>query len=192
MCNASALQLIDESVMSEMEQRAALFANHWHAGVTRNFTGEAYITHPAGVVALLREFTYDPVTLAAAWMHDVIEDTTCKATDMEAEFGAEVTDLVLEVTNVSRKSDGPRAVRRAIDRAHVAKASRRGKTLKLADIHHNVSDCTKAPRDFGALYVPEKKLMLEVLREGDLRLFKKVEELLIRAHEALGLEAAAA
>lgn len=175
--------LINAEVMSEKEQHAAWFANFWHGETKRSFSNELYITHPAAVTSILRQYTKDEIILCASWLHDVIEDTQCDTKTMEAEFGADVTNLVLEVTNVSRKSDGPRALRRAIDRAHVAKASPAGKTLKLADIQHNVSDCFRAPRDFTALYVPEKLLMLEVLREGDARLFKRVEDLLIQTHK---------
>ena len=54
---------------------------------------------------------------AAAWLHDVVEDTPATFEELEREFGPEVTRLVRELTEVSRSpSDGNRAARKAIDR----------------------------------------------------------------------------
>jgi hypothetical protein len=56
-------------------------------------------------------------------MHDVLEDTDVTAEEMRRVFGDAITDLVLEVTDVSRPSDGKRAVRKEKDKDHLAKSS---------------------------------------------------------------------
>lgn len=177
-----------------IEERAKEFATAWHGSINqvRQYTGEPYITHPAAVVEIVRSVTNDPVMLAAAWMHDVLEDTPCTHIDMEAEFGAEVTDLVIELTNVATRKDGNRATRRAIDRAHIAQASPRAKTIKCADVIHNLSTILDAPRDFAIMYVREKMLLLEVLKEADPRLLKRAQDTVQWALDSLGLTEPAA
>ena len=59
----------------------------------------------------------------AAWLHDVVEDTPTLLEDVESAFGKSVAYLVDCLTDVSKPSDGNRAVRKEIDRQHLAKAS---------------------------------------------------------------------
>lgn len=69
-------------------------------------TGKPYITHPAQVVKILSLITNDPDILAAAWLHDTIEDTTYTYEQAVAEFGNRVADLIMEVTHESATGKG--------------------------------------------------------------------------------------
>ena len=55
---------------------------------------------------IVAEYADDPNLIAAAFMHDVMEDTDVTAEEMRRVFGDGITDLVLEVTDVSRPGDG--------------------------------------------------------------------------------------
>lgn len=172
-----------------LERRACEFAMHWHEriGQRRRYTGLPYIVHPAAVAELVRSVSDDEAMLAAAWLHDVVEDTPCTLAMIEAEFGADVTRLVAELTDVSKPEDGNRATRKAIDRAHTAAASARAKTVKLADLIDNGRDILAHDRHFARAYMREKCLLLEVLREGNPRLWHQAYALVQEAYELLGL-----
>src|SRR5690606_11405266 len=96
--------------------RAKLFATaaHHAVGQVRKYTGEPYISHPAEVVSILSEV--EGVTkrmIAAAWLHDVVEDTGVPLSVIREHFGDEVAGLVEGLTDVSRPEDGNRAARKA-------------------------------------------------------------------------------
>jgi (p)ppGpp synthase/HD superfamily hydrolase len=152
-----------------MEQRAKDFATRYHASINqrRKYTGEPYIEHPAAVVELVRSVPHTEEMICAAWLHDTVEDTPCTLDEVERVFGFEVAALVEMLTDVSKPSDGKRAVRKAIDRAHTAKASPQAKTVKLADLIDNSRSITAHDQAFAKVYLVEKALLLEVLREGD-------------------------
>lgn len=95
---------------------------HEHIGHRRKYHGQPYATHLEGVAALVTSATDDPETIAAAWLHDVVEDTPATLEDVERAFGPAVAALVEALTDVSRPRDGNRAARKEIDRRHLAAA----------------------------------------------------------------------
>jgi (p)ppGpp synthase/HD superfamily hydrolase len=142
-------------------------AAHAAVGQRRKYTGEAYIEHPTRVVVILTEAGInDPETLAAAWLHDVVEDTDVSIFEIQTLFGSDVAQLVSEVTNVSTRADGNRARRMELERQHLADASPRGQTIKVADLIDNTSDITKHDPEFARVYLREKQAILEVLTEA--------------------------
>ncbi len=72
-----------------------------HAGQTRK-SGEPYITHPIAVAGILAELGLDAETIIAAILHDTLEDTPLSRADIEAEFGAAISELVEGVTKLDR------------------------------------------------------------------------------------------
>jgi hypothetical protein len=97
-------------------------------------------------------------------------------------------ELVKELTDVSRPGDGNRAVRKAIDRQHTAGASRRAKTIKLADVIDNCQDiCRHDPR-FGRVYIGEMRALMEVLGEGDRSLFEKASRIMAECAAKIGVK----
>lgn len=164
--------------MSNLESRAAAFAAHHHSvvGQLRKYTSEPYIVHPCAVAQKLRPLACaTEVMLAAAWLHDVVEDTTATLEDVESAFGAEVAGLVGMLTNPSKGSRENRAARKAQDRAHVAGASPAAKTIKAADRLDNLVTIRAYDPEFARVYVAETRLLLPALVGADAGLVGRLE-----------------
>lgn len=155
-------------------------------GQRRKYSNAHYEVHPiqvAKMVSLSRD--NDPVTVAVAVLHDVIEDTTTTGHHIGAafaEFGNEICqDLVAgvyEVTDISKPEDGNRAVRKAIDKEHAWRATPARKTVKLADIKSNLPSIVKNDPGFARKWVQEKADVLPGLVEGDPTLFADVSAMI--------------
>jgi (p)ppGpp synthase/HD superfamily hydrolase len=154
-------------------ERAEAFAAKAHEGQKRKYTDEPYIVHPKAVAQLLLEAGLDEEVAAAALMHDVVEDCEVTIEEIRAAFGARVARLVGEVTDVSRPEHGNRAVRKSLDRTHVAKASPDGKSIKLADIIDNTRSIVPYDPGFARVYLREMRKLLPFLKEGNPVLFKR-------------------
>ena len=85
----------------EMLVRAYHYAEQAHSGQKRA-SGEAYFIHPCAVAKILMELGLDCATIAAAFLHDVIEDTPVTEDDIRREFGEEVLRLVSGVTKLDK------------------------------------------------------------------------------------------
>src|SRR5205809_1182218 len=81
--------------------RAFRFAAAAHEGQQRR-SGEAFIKHPWGASMILAELRQDEQTIAAALLHDVVEDTETEIDEVRSEFGDEITQLVEGVTKLTR------------------------------------------------------------------------------------------
>ena len=157
--------IADESLV----ERAKAFATRFHESVghVRKYTGEAYTEHLQAVADMVESVSGSPEMIAAAWLHDVVEDTPATLDQVQKEFGVLVAELVRELTDVSRPEDGNREARKAIDRAHLAEASVKAKTIKVADLIDNSRSVLEHDQRFAKTYMREKQLLLEVLREAD-------------------------
>ena len=82
-------------------RRAFEFAAEHHAAQTRK-SGEPYVSHLLEVALILADLRLDVITLSAALLHDVIEDTQVSVSGLTQRFGAEVSRLVEGVTKISR------------------------------------------------------------------------------------------
>jgi guanosine-3',5'-bis(diphosphate) 3'-pyrophosphohydrolase len=120
--------------------RAFAFAERAHAGQLRK-SGEEFIRHPWAVAKICAELRLDDGTLAAALLHDVVEDTETTADELRAEFGDEVAQLVEGVTKLTRIQFQSREQAEAENyrKMIVAMAEDvRVILIKLADRLHNV------------------------------------------------------
>lgn len=154
----------------DVVHKAQVFAIAAHAAVqqVRKYTNEPYIVHPAEVASIVAGVPGStPDMVAAAWLHDVVEDTGVTLTDINLNFGAEISALVGWLTDVSQPHDGNRAVRKAIDREHTAQAPAEAQTIKLADLISNSKSIMEHDPAFAKTYLAEKRLLLEVLTKGD-------------------------
>jgi guanosine-3',5'-bis(diphosphate) 3'-pyrophosphohydrolase len=119
-----------------------------HLGQYRRDSDEEYIVHPARVamrVALLRYTTAEMI--CAAWLHDVVEDTSVSLEAIRERFGDKVASLVKDLTF---KTDGLRELtyqqKKEVQNAHTAAASFQAKSIKILDRLDNVNDYAKAIR----------------------------------------------
>ena len=146
-----------EKRSKKLINRASRIANLAHAGQTRKYSGLDYIMHPIAVASIVSQLEFVAasdhgyVYSAAAYLHDVIEDTKTSAEDLRAGLdGAgtaeeidEVVKLVVQLTNVSIQDEHkskPRADRKALDLEHIKGACKEAQAIKLADRLHNLSD----------------------------------------------------
>jgi len=173
--------------MTDLIERAREFATNAHQriGQRRKYTNQPYDSHLAAVAKLVEEVADDAEMIAAAWLHDTVEDTPATLDDIEKNFGASVAELVEELTDVSKPSDGNRAKRKDIDRLHSAQASIRAKTVKLADLIDNCKDIRKNDERFARVFLNEMGALLKVLGDGDAALFKRASKLHTRYSEQL-------
>ena len=82
----------------DIVERAKEYATLKHTGQIRKLSKSPYIVHPAEVAELASVAINDPELTAAAWLHDVVEDTGTPLSAIQAEFGDRVAGLVDEVT----------------------------------------------------------------------------------------------
>jgi (p)ppGpp synthase/HD superfamily hydrolase len=154
----------------DVVRKAQVYAMAAHAAVkqVRKYTGEPYIVHPAEVAKIVASVPgATPDMVAAAWLHDVVEDTGCTYTDIHMAFGIDIATLVGWLTDVSKPEDGNRAVRKAIDRAHSAEAPAEAQTIKLADLISNSRSIMAHDPAFAKTYLEEKRLLLAAMTKGD-------------------------
>jgi len=164
-------------------ERARVFATAAHAAVkqVRKYTFEPYIVHPAEVAGIVASVPHTDEMLAAAWLHDTVEDTGVSIVDIHVEFGHEVAELVGWLTDVSTPEHGNRAVRKALDRDHIACAPAAAQTVKLADLIANSGSIMAHDPAFAQVYLAEKRMLLKVLTRGD-------ATLMARARSIVGVE----
>jgi GTP pyrophosphokinase len=120
--------------------RAFNFAYQLHEGQYRK-SGEPYIAHPIAVAGLLRDLGGDSITIAAGFLHDVVEDTEVTPEEIEERFGKEVRQLVEGVTKLSKFNFSSKTERQAENfrRMFLSMAKDiRVIVVKLADRLHNM------------------------------------------------------
>jgi GTP pyrophosphokinase len=124
---------LDTSVV----ERAFVTAEAAHRGQLRK-SGDPYITHPVAVAEILVEFGLDAASIAAALLHDTVEDTSYSSEKLRAEYGDEVASLVEGVTKLDKLTYGPTAEAETVRKMVVAMAKDiRVLVIKLADRLHN-------------------------------------------------------
>lgn len=175
--------------MSELVHNAIAFATQAHRRINqmRKYSGQPYEVHLKAVATIVGSVSDDPEMIAAAWLHDVVEDTPATIDDVERVFGRGMAALVHELTDVSRPGQGNRSARVRVYREHLAASSARAKTVKLADLIDNARDIVRHDARFAPTFLAEMAALLEVLGEGDARLFRKARAVLDEASVKLGL-----
>jgi GTP pyrophosphokinase len=114
----------------------------------RRKSGEPYITHPMAVAKIVAELGLDDITIAAALLHDAVEDTGLTLAGIEEQFGAEVAAIVDGVTKLDRvKFDSKEAQQAATVRKMLVAMAKdlRVLIIKLADRLHNMRTLAALP-----------------------------------------------
>jgi len=162
---------------------------HTDAGQLRKFTGEPYIVHPAAVVDLLQAIDPTDEMIAAAWLHDVVEDTPVTLSEIEYEFGPVVAEYVEMLTDVQTRSfGGERIHRKNTNLLHTAQACPEAQSIKLCDLIDNASMVVERDPIFARQYLLEMKRLLSVLTKGHPGLYKKAMFIYEKGHALLSLQ----
>ncbi len=118
-------------------ERAYKVAERAHEGQTRK-SGEPYITHPLAVAQILADLGIGAKTIAAALLHDTVEDTGYSLDELRADFGDEIAMLVDGVTKLDKLKYGDSAQSETVRKMIVAMSKDiRVLIVKLADRLHN-------------------------------------------------------
>lgn len=144
-------------------RKAREFCLKAHAGQKRD-DGSDYAIHPIAVAAILQgQGCQDPSVLAAALLHDTLEDTTTTKAEIDAAFGEEVAGLVMELTN-PLPQDRPFAEKHAALLEHARAMSPKARLVKLADRLHNLRDMGTWPIWKQERYARAALMLLEALK----------------------------
>lgn len=160
--------------------RAATFAMAAHIDQRRKYTGEPYFVHCAEVASLVQRVGAGDSTIAAAFLHDVLEDCSDKVTmwSLVREFGPEIAYNVLALSDLDT---GNRAERKRKSRERLSEANKSVKTIKLADLISNTRSIVRDDPKFAKVYLEEKRELLKVLTEGNAILYAEAYQ---QAHQA--------
>jgi (p)ppGpp synthase/HD superfamily hydrolase len=155
--------------------RATSFAMMKHAGHKRKYTDAPYVTHLLAVAKLVRAIGARDAMIAAAILHDTLEDTATTPAELEHAFGPEVAGLVVELTDVfvPGAGHGDRAERKRKERERLATVSPDAQTIKVADIIDNTGSILERDPAFAKVYLKEKAALLEVLTKADPKMLAK-------------------
>jgi len=160
--------------MSEIVRQAERIARQAHSGQKRKWgTQPPFITHPQRIaekVAGLPGMT--EVDIAAAWLHDVIEDCGKQwEKEIEEKCGQEVLNLVWELTFPYHVEGGAKNMRREeknkIRFAHLEQITNRAGRIKLVDRDDNLRDMKNAPKRLIGKYIPESERLVEIIGHTD-------------------------
>jgi GTP pyrophosphokinase len=122
---------------TQIVENAFKIAEKAHQGQSRK-SGEPYITHPVAVAKILAELGTGPTTIAAALLHDTVEDTDYSLDQLNKDFGEEVALLVDGVTKLDKVKLGDKTQAETIRKMIVAMSKDiRVLVIKLADRLHN-------------------------------------------------------
>lgn len=168
-------------------QKASLFAEVAHSAVgqlrpTLTNPNVPYIVHPREVACIVLDA--DNVTdemIAAALLHDVLEDTQVSYALIDRHFGEIVASYVHELTDRYTHEGFPdlnRETRKELEARRFVSVSPGAKTIKLADGLSNTPSIAENRASFLPIYGKEKRRLLESLRGGDERLWKRLDEML--------------
>ncbi len=135
-----------QQMKMRIEQKAKEFATKIHTGQYRKDGKTPYIKHCEAIVSLLKEIEIkNEDILAAAWLHDTVEDCKVTIKQIEQEFNSEIARIVKSLTRNANRQDYKERVRNADYAIQI---------IKLADTVHNCSELN--------LNLPEKTIKRKV------------------------------
>ena len=141
----------NEALDTSLVDRAIVFAVNAHAGTERRGTDIPYIVHPLEAMAIVSTITSDPEMLAAAVLHDTVEDTDVTLEDLRAAFGERVAALVASESDSFTDETGRTLSwkeRKILALNRLAAATRDEKIVAMGD---KLSNMRAIARDYAAL-----------------------------------------
>lgn len=146
--------------------RASEFAAKAHTGQVRKYNGLPYITHCQAVAERVAERGGSDEMIAAAWLHDTVEDCDVSHDDIRKAFGQAVSNLVIQLTDVYTREAYPelsRAERKTKERERWRSSCPDAVEIKLCDLNHNLSSILEHDPAFAKVYMREKADLLEAM-----------------------------
>lgn len=154
------------------------FADHAHGDQMRKYTPERYIVHPIKVMRTCSQYTDSLPVLAAAVLHDVVEDTPYTKNDlstflrnyMSEEDQNLTVQLVTELTDVYIKKQFPtlnRFKRKKKELDRLKEITPEAQTIKYADIIDNATEISQSDPDFAERYLQECYDIASALTKGN-------------------------
>jgi (p)ppGpp synthase/HD superfamily hydrolase len=174
--------------MDDILKKIIDFADQAHGDQMRKYTPERYIVHPVRVMELCRKYINDLPVLAAAILHDVLEDTPVTAKElhvfletlMDETTASRTVKLVKELTDEFVKESYPqwnRRKRKAMEVERLLKTSSDSQTIKYADIYDNCVEIVNHDPHFAKVFLSECKNILGKLDKGELHLLRKAKDI---------------
>lgn len=156
--------------MTEFINTAKYFAVAAHAAVKqkRKYTGEDYYWHCYNVADIVQRNGGTETMIAAAWLHDTVEDAGVTIELIEECFGSRVAGYVEALTD---REEGNRKERKRLACIRLGNACAEVQTIELADLIDNTSTVVRYDHAFANTYMQEKRDLLEVLTKGDAKLY---------------------
>jgi (p)ppGpp synthase/HD superfamily hydrolase len=118
-----------------------------------------------------------PTMIAAAWLHDVVENTACTVDDLRGGFGELVASYVDWLTDPSKDGD---ADAKAKEHARLASAPVEAKTIKLADLIDNCSTVLDHKLEIADEYLAEKEQVMHLVADGNAALYAQAMSIIDR------------
>lgn len=156
--------------------RARDFAVTAHGDQKRKYSGRPYVTHTQEVAALVARVGGDSEMVAAAHLHDVLEDTPVTFEEVRGRFGAAVADLVMQLTDQVPRSYGSRTARKHAEADRLAGCDARAKTVKLADVISNTRSIEIENPEFARIYLAEMRYLVPRLAGGSPKLHQQARK----------------
>lgn len=182
--------------METILKKIAAFADNAHGDQKRKYADERYIEHPLRVMKICKDYSCPIPVLAAAILHDVLEDTGTTPnqikefllTVMNERDASYTLDLVIQLTDVYTKHQYPRLNRRGRKTREVTRmenTSAEAQTVKYADIIDNASEIVEHDPDFAPVFLRECKNLVKKMQKGNKELREKAIEVIGEEMERL-------
>ena len=135
---------------TQLVDRAILFAVKAHSGTERRGKGFPYVIHPMEAMAIVATITPDPELLAAAALHDTVEDTDITLDVLRAEFGERVAKLVADESDVFTEGKSEEETWHQRKKAAIDRLARAPHDAKLVALGDKLSNMRAIARDYAA------------------------------------------
>lgn len=175
--------MTDEAILKKVRD----FADKAHGEQMRKYSPERYIVHPVRVMDTCRIYIDSLPVLAAALLHDILEDTETNADEifdflsklMSYHQAKKTLKIVVELTDIYTHKDYPqwnRDKRKAMETKRLSKISAEAQTVKYADIIDNSREIIINDPEFANRYLKECRSILSVTGKGNKILHKQALE----------------
>lgn len=137
-----------KKINTDLLDEAIIFAVNAHKGAERRGKGFPYIVHPMEAVAIVSTMTDDQELLAAAALHDTVEDTDVTAADIEAKFGKRIAELVAAESDEYTEGVSAEDSWHARKQAAINRLANAGHDAKIVAMGDKLSNMRAIARDY--------------------------------------------